>query len=80
MDILRKLIEMTAFGELASGPMTLIMLFLSFVMLYLGIKKKYEPLLLVPIAFGILLANFSGGNMDVISDVTFEKMSLIVDS
>ncbi len=32
----------------------------------LGIKKKYEPLLLVPIAFGVLLANFPGGEMGVI--------------
>ena len=28
--------------------------------------KKYEPLLLVPIAFGVLLANFPGGEMGVI--------------
>ena len=34
--------------------------------LYLGIKKQYEPLLLVPIAFGVLLANFPGGDMGVI--------------
>ena len=33
---------------------------------YLGIKKQYEPLLLVPIAFGVLLANFPGGDMGVI--------------
>ncbi len=35
-------------------------------LLYLGIKKQYEPLLLVPIAFGVLLANFPGGDMGVI--------------
>ena len=29
-------------------------------------KKQYEPLLLVPIAFGVLLANFPGGDMGVI--------------
>ena len=33
---------------------------------YLGIKKHYEPLLLVPIAFGVLIANFPGGEMGVI--------------
>ncbi|MBR6940594.1 MAG: sodium ion-translocating decarboxylase subunit beta [Clostridia bacterium] len=34
-----------------------IMIAVSFVFLYLAIGKKFEPLLLVPIAFGILLAN-----------------------
>ncbi|MCL2601890.1 MAG: sodium ion-translocating decarboxylase subunit beta [Treponema sp.] len=34
-----------------------IMLLLSFLLFYLAIKKKYEPLLLLPIAFGMLLAN-----------------------
>lgn len=58
---------MTAFGELFSDPLTIVMLLLSFFLLYLGIKKKYEPLLLVPIAFGVLLANFPGGNMAVVS-------------
>ena len=28
---------------------------IAFILLYLGIKKQYEPLLLVPIAFGVLL-------------------------
>ncbi|GMG97587.1 sodium ion-translocating decarboxylase subunit beta [Tepidimicrobium xylanilyticum] len=34
-----------------------IMLLISFILLYLAIKKEFEPLLLVPIAFGMLLAN-----------------------
>ncbi|MCL2479996.1 MAG: sodium ion-translocating decarboxylase subunit beta, partial [Treponema sp.] len=34
-----------------------IMLALSILLLYLAIKKKYEPLLLLPIAFGMMLAN-----------------------
>lgn len=36
---------------------SLIMIGVSFVMFFLAIKKKFEPLLLVPIAFGILMAN-----------------------
>jgi oxaloacetate decarboxylase beta subunit len=43
------------------------MLALAGLLLYLGIFKKYEPLLLVPIGFGVLLANFPGGNMNVVS-------------
>jgi len=56
---------MTALGELAVSPGTLLMLSIGFLLLYLGIKKNYEPLLLVPIGFGLLLANFPGGNMSV---------------
>ena len=43
-----------------------IMWMISFVLLYLGIRKGYEPLLLVPIAFGVLLANFPGGGMGIV--------------
>lgn len=35
----------------------LIMLSISFILIYLAIAKQYEPLLLLPIAFGMLLAN-----------------------
>ena len=65
MEILQKLYEMTAFGALIEEPRTLLMLSIAAVLLYLGIKKQYEPLLLVPIGFGLLLANFPGGNMSV---------------
>ena len=37
---------------------TPIMILLSFVLMYLAIVKKFEPLLLLPIAFGMLLCNF----------------------
>ena len=71
---------MTAFGDLANEPMSLFMLALASFLLYLGIFKKYEPLLLVPIGFGVLLANFPGGHMDVVSAVEFpeiKKMTLV---
>ncbi|MEO0777642.1 MAG: sodium ion-translocating decarboxylase subunit beta [Bacteroidota bacterium] len=67
MDILQRIYDMTAFGELLATPSTLIMLLLAALLLYLGIYKRYEPLLLVPIAFGLLLANFPGGQMSVVS-------------
>ena len=67
MDVLDKLWEMTGFGELLSEPFSLLMLALAGVLLYLGIRKKYEPLLLVPIGFGILLANIPGGDFGVVS-------------
>ncbi len=68
MEILEKLYDMTAFGELMDQPATLLMLLIAGILLYLGIHKKYEPLLLVPIAFGVLLANFPGGGMAVTPD------------
>ena len=40
-----------------------VMLLVSFVLLFLAIVKKFEPLLLVPIAFGIMLANLPGANL-----------------
>ncbi|MBO4605901.1 MAG: sodium ion-translocating decarboxylase subunit beta [Bacteroidales bacterium] len=66
LDILRKLYEMTALSDLIANPSFLIMYLLAFVLLYLGIVKHYEPLLLVPIGFGVLIANFPGGDMGVI--------------
>src|SRR5690554_1118180 len=40
-----------------------VMLLISFVLLYLAIAKGFEPLLLVPIAFGMMLANLPGANL-----------------
>lgn len=79
MEVLNKLYEMTAFGDLIDSPMTLVMLALAFFLLYLGIKKKYEPLLLVPIAFGVLLANFPGGDMAVVQipDDVLKKLPIV---
>ena len=65
-DIFERLYDMTAFSNIIAEPQFLIMYAIAFILLYLGIKKKYEPLLLIPIAFGVLLANFPGGEMGVV--------------
>ncbi len=57
---------MTSFSQVSDWSF-LIMIVIALVLLYLGIVKKYEPLLLIPIGFGVLLANFPGGNMGVTS-------------
>ena len=57
-DIFAKLYDMTAFSNIIADPSFLIMYAIAFILLYLGIRKHYEPLLLVPIAFGVLIANF----------------------
>ena len=80
MDVFQKLLEMTALGELGASPKTLVMLLLALLLLYLGIYKRYEPLLLVPIAFGVLLANIPDGNMAVVSasmDPDIEHMTML---
>ena len=44
-------------GFMGLGVRNIIMILLSFVLFYLAIKKQYEPLLMLPIAFGMLLTN-----------------------
>ena len=55
---LQRIVMESVFAAFAEDPRSLIMIIVSFVLLYLGIVKQFQPLLLVPIAFGILLANF----------------------
>lgn len=55
LDTLENLLNQTAFMSLTPG--NYIMILVACVFLYLAIKKGYEPLLLVPIAFGMLLVN-----------------------
>ncbi len=55
----------TGFGSLTWG--SLVMLLIGAALLYLGIAKKMEPLLLVPIGFGVILVNLPlGGLMESI--------------
>ncbi|MBC8574482.1 sodium ion-translocating decarboxylase subunit beta [Jingyaoa shaoxingensis] len=54
-DTLSNLLHQTAFFNLTVG--NYVMIAVACVFLYLAIKKEYEPLLLVPIAFGMLLVN-----------------------
>ena len=48
-----------AFFTTEGGWKNLVMIIIAFVLLYLGIKKKFEPLLLCGIAFGCMLTNLS---------------------
>ncbi|MDD6276742.1 MAG: sodium ion-translocating decarboxylase subunit beta [Clostridia bacterium] len=50
----------------------IVMILVSFVFLFFAIHKKFEPLLLVPIAFGILLANLPGSG--IMDDVTLTQI------
>ena len=59
MEFLKEVIFAIAGGSgfAALDWKTVVMLVIACVLLYMGIGKKFEPLLLVPIAFGMLLAN-----------------------
>ena len=54
-NTLNNLLHQTAFANLYWG--NYVMIIVAFVFLYLAIAKDFEPLLLVPIAFGMLLVN-----------------------
>ena len=54
-----------------------IMLLVSFFLLYLAIHKKYEPLLLLPIAFGMLLTNLLGVSKFVCGSVLAILLAIV---
>ena len=61
-DSLWQLVSESGFAGFFSNPdgwRNLVMIAIACVLLYLGIKKQYEPLLMVGIAMGCLLANVS---------------------
>lgn len=63
MDAIVNFLQQTGFYIVQENPLNLVMLVVSFVLLYLAIVKKFEPLLLLPIAFGMLLTNLPGAGM-----------------
>lgn len=55
VDHLQRFLEYTSFGNFTFGHLIMILIGLAFI--YLAIAKEYEPMLLVPIGFGILIGN-----------------------
>ena len=76
-ESLIKLCQDSGIYALFSDPKPLIMIAIACVLMYLAVVKKYEPLLLMPIAFGMLLTNLPlAGIMDepiyeIISNPTY---------
>lgn len=54
-ETIKKIWDLSGFASMTWQQM--LMMLVSFVLIYLAIVKKFEPLLLLPIAFGMLLAN-----------------------
>ena len=64
MEAIMNFIQATGFYQIAAGNWkVLIMMVIAFLLLYLAIVKKFEPLLLLPIAFGMLITNLPGAEM-----------------
>ncbi len=64
MEAIVNFIQDTGFYRIAAGDWkVLIMMVISFALMYLAIVKKFEPLLLVPISFGMLITNLPGAEM-----------------
>ena len=66
MTELWKLVQESGFANLTVG--NYIMFLIAFLLVYLAIKKEYEPLLLIPISFGIVLANFPLADLGAYGD------------
>ena len=65
LDSLTKFVETSGIGAFFApeGWKFAVMIALACFLLYLAIKKQFEPLLLLPIAFGMLLTNLPGADM-----------------
>ena len=63
MEAVMNFIKQSGFVLIGENPLNLIMIAVSGVLLYLAIAKKFEPLLLLPIAFGMFLTNLPGAGL-----------------
>ena len=63
LDVILNFLKQSGFSMIGQNWKVLVMLLISFVLIYLAIAKQFEPLLLLPIAFGMLLTNLPGAGM-----------------
>ena len=65
MEAINNFLTSTGFFQFTQGDnwKCIVMILISCLLLFLGIKKKFEPLLLVPIAIGMLVTNLPGSGM-----------------
>ena len=63
METIMNFLNQTGFSMIADDPKVLVMILIACVLMYLAIVRKFEPLLLVTIAFGMLLTNLPGAEV-----------------
>lgn len=78
VGILRNLVN--SMGFMQGTWQNYVMLLVSFVLMYLAIVKKYEPLLLLPIAFGMFLINIPGAEAIVWGKYEYDPEAIILQS
>ena len=90
-ESLMNFVDQSGISGIFADWRVLVMLIISCVLLYLAIVKQYEPLLLLPIAFGMLLTNlpgaglyhtelFEGGHVHwSINGTTFDRVGGLID-
>lgn len=75
METLKLLIDQSGFPSLTWGNAT--MFFIGGVLIFLAIRKNYEPLLLIPIGFGAILANLPLASLSSSSGFKGDELSQI---
>ena len=64
MEILEKLIESSGFGgDTSLAWQNVVMFIVGGILITLAVRKNFEPLLLIPIGFGAIMANLQGADM-----------------
>ena len=63
VQTLSSLAQESGIAQFVSNPLALVMVGIACLLIYLAIVKKFEPLLLLPIAFGMLLTNLLGSEV-----------------
>ncbi len=63
METIINFLRQTGFSMIGDNWKCLVMIAIALILAYLAIVKKFEPLLLLPISFGMLLTNLPGANL-----------------
>ena len=63
METIMNFLRQTGFSMIGDNWKMLVMIAIALILAYLAIVKKFEPLLLLPISFGMLLTNLPGANL-----------------
>ena len=66
IDVMQTLVDLyksSGIAQFVADPLALVMVGVACLLMYLAIVKQFEPLLLLPIAFGMLLTNLLGSEV-----------------
>ena len=79
METIMNFLQQTGFSMIPENWKMLVMIAISLLLAYLAIVKKFEPLLLLPISFGMLLTNLPGAEIgEFTGDCGFQDSASVV--